>query len=124
MRTWLLSLALALSATHAAALPIFDAHLHYSHDAWDNLPPRIALELLRQLVSSANDEGQQRLAQLAPDAILLSLRPYRTRGDGGRWHAIPPSFRTSRSAWQSTSTSQRASSTSPAPMSIWRCQGG
>lgn len=91
MRTWLLSLVFALSATHAAELPIFDAHLHYSHDAWDNLPPKIALDLLRQagvkqaLVSSSNDEGQQRLAQLAPDVILLSLRPYRTRSDVGSW---------------------------------------
>jgi len=91
MRTWLLSLALALSAVHAAELPIFDAHLHYSHDAWDNLPPKIALELLRQagvkraLVSSSSDDGQQRLLQLAPDLVLLSLRPYRTRGDVGSW---------------------------------------
>ena len=23
-----------------APLPIFDAHIHYSHDAWDNLPPQ------------------------------------------------------------------------------------
>ena len=30
------------------ALPIFDAHLHYSHDAWDVLPPKQAVALLRQ----------------------------------------------------------------------------
>jgi len=42
---------LALSAAHAAELPIFDAHLHYSHDTWDNLPPKIALDLLRQAAS-------------------------------------------------------------------------
>jgi hypothetical protein len=79
----------------AAELPIFDAHMHYSHDAWDLLPPEKALALLRQagvrraLVSSSGDgdelRGQQRLAQLAPDLILPSLRPYRQRGDQGSW---------------------------------------
>jgi hypothetical protein len=82
-------------AAQAAELPIFDAHMHYSHDAWDVLPPEKALALLRQagvrraLVSSSGDgdelRGQQRLAQLAPDLILTSLRPYRQRGDQGSW---------------------------------------
>jgi hypothetical protein len=78
-------------AAGAGELPLFDAHLHYSHDAWDNLPPEKALDLLRAagvkrgLVSSSNDEGQQRLAALAPDRILLSLRPYRQRGDQSSW---------------------------------------
>jgi hypothetical protein len=72
-------------------LPIFDAHMHYSHDAWEVVPPEMALKLLREagvrraLVSSSGDDGQQRLAALAPDLILLSLRPYRSRGDQGRW---------------------------------------
>ena len=74
-----------------APLPIFDAHMHYSHDAWENLPPRAALEVLRKagvrraLVSSSNDEGQQRLFAEAPDVIVPSLRPYRSRGDVGSW---------------------------------------
>lgn len=86
------ALAAAAPALRAADLPLFDAHMHYSHDAWDLLPPDKALALLRQagvkraLVSSSGDEGQQRLAQLAPDLILPSLRPYRQRGDQGRWH--------------------------------------
>ena len=83
----------ALNAQRATAaeLPIFDAHMHYSHDAWEVLPPDKALALLRQagvtraLVSSSGDDGQQRLAQLAPDLILPSLRPYRQRGDQGSW---------------------------------------
>ena len=86
------ALLLSLAAASAAAeLPIFDAHLHYSHDAWDSLPPERAIELLktagvkRGLVSSSNDEGQQRLAAAAPDRILLSLRPYRKRGDQSNW---------------------------------------
>ena len=91
MRNWLIALLLALSTSHAGELPIFDAHMHYSHDAWDNVPPKIALDLLRQagvkraLVSSSNDDGQQRLLQMAPEVILPSLRPYRTRGDVGSW---------------------------------------
>jgi predicted TIM-barrel fold metal-dependent hydrolase len=72
-------------------LPVFDAHLHYSHDAWDNLPPQAAIDVLKEagirraLLSSSNDEGQQRLYALAPDIIVPSLRPYRTRGDVGTW---------------------------------------
>lgn len=28
--------------------PIIDAHIHYSHDAWEIFPPAKAVELLRQ----------------------------------------------------------------------------
>jgi len=93
MRAWaviVLSLAFALAA-RAAELPIFDAHIHYSHDAWETVPPAQAIEILRKagikraLVSSSNDDGNQRLLAAAPDLILPSLRPYRTRGDVGGW---------------------------------------
>jgi hypothetical protein len=96
MRALMFAFALALAAPgHAAELPIFDAHLHYSHDAWEDLPPPAALGLLRQagvrrgLMSSSGDEGQQRLAALAPDVILPSLRPYRKRGDQNSWYRDP-----------------------------------
>ena len=75
----------------AAELPIFDAHIHYSHDAWDSVPPAQAIALLRKagvkraLVSSSNDDGNQKLYAEAPDIILPSLRPYRSRGDIGTW---------------------------------------
>jgi hypothetical protein len=84
-----------LFPARAADLPIFDAHVHYSHDAWENLPPAMAIDLLRKagvrraLVSSSGDDGQQRLAQLAPDRILLSLRPYRSRSETGTWFRDP-----------------------------------
>jgi Amidohydrolase len=74
-----------------ATPPIFDAHVHYSHDAWANLPPADAIAILRKagikraLVSSSGDEGTQRLVALAPDLILPSLRPYRTRADVSTW---------------------------------------
>ena len=69
-RTTTIALASALwlaGAAAAAELPIFDAHVHYSHDAWDNLPPKDAIAILRKaglkraLVSSSGDDGTQRL---------------------------------------------------------------
>jgi hypothetical protein len=87
-----LALALAVCAPLAAnELPIFDAHVHYSHDAWENLPPKMAIELLRKagikraLVSSSNDDGNQKLIAEAPELILSSLRPYRARGEISSW---------------------------------------
>jgi hypothetical protein len=89
------ALAFALGPAAAADLPIFDAHLHYSHDAWEMLPPKAAVDLLRKagikraLVSSSGDDGQQRMFQLAPDLILPSLRPYRSRGETSSWVRDP-----------------------------------
>jgi predicted TIM-barrel fold metal-dependent hydrolase len=83
---------LALATTAGAAeLPIFDAHVHYSHDAWESVPPKEAIALIRKagikrvLVSSANDDGNQKLFAEAPDLILPSLRPYRSRSDVSTW---------------------------------------
>jgi hypothetical protein len=79
------------AAATGPRLPVFDAHIHYSHDAWDLVPPRQAVALLRQaglkgaLVSSSDDQGTQMLAAEAPDLIVPSLRPYRTRGEIGSW---------------------------------------
>ena len=93
MRPWTALLCVALTALPATAaeLPIFDAHVHYSHDAWDNLPPADAVAILRKaglkraLVSSSGDEGTQRLVAEAPALIVPSLRPYRSRGELGSW---------------------------------------
>jgi hypothetical protein len=76
----LLSLAVPL-ALAAAEMPIFDAHVHYSHDAWENLPPKDAIAILRKagvkraLVSSSGDEGTHRLVAVAPELVIPSLRP-------------------------------------------------
>lgn len=81
---------LSMSA-QAADMPIFDAHIHYSHDAWEATPPAAAIAILRKaglkraMVSSSGDEGTQRLLALAPDLIVPSLRPYRQRGELGSW---------------------------------------
>ena len=72
-------------------LPIFDAHIHYSHDVWDAISPEDAIRRLRALgikrmmVSSSSDEGTQRLFQAAPDFVIPVLRPYRKRGTIETW---------------------------------------
>ena len=82
-------------ARAANALPLFDAHVHYSHDAWELVPPKQAVKILREaglrgvLLSSSNDEGTQMLAAEAPDLIVPELRPYRTRGDVNGWVRDP-----------------------------------
>lgn len=90
-----LMLGLPAPARAADVLPIFDAHLHYSHDAWDVVPPQEAVAILRRaglkraMVSSSNDDGTQKLYELAPDLVLPELRPYRTRGELGSWVRDP-----------------------------------
>jgi predicted TIM-barrel fold metal-dependent hydrolase len=83
-----------LGATFAAAQaqrPLVDAHIHYSHDTWDVLPPPEAVKVLREaglkkaFVSSSSDDGTQMLYKQAPDLIVPVLRPYRRRGEIGTW---------------------------------------
>ena len=82
---------LGLPLLAGAQLPIVDAHVHYSHDAWTVVPPKEAVAILRKaglkraLVSSSNDEGTQKLLAEAPDLIVPELRPYRLRGDASSW---------------------------------------
>ena len=79
----------------ADRLPIFDAHIHYSHDAVKLVPPKEAVKALRDaglrkaLVSSSDDNGTQLLAKEAPDLIVPSLRPYRRRGTISSWMHDP-----------------------------------
>ena len=74
-----------------APMPIFDAHIHYSHDAAERFSVGEAVAILeraglkRALVSSSGDAGTRALYAAAPDLILPSLRPYRRRGEIGRW---------------------------------------
>lgn len=98
MRMLLAALATVLTAAAtpaAAETKLVDAHIHYSHDAWDMLPPEMAVKALREaglakaFVSSSNDDGTLKLAELAPDLIVPVLRPYRRRGETGTWHGDP-----------------------------------
>ena len=82
----------AASVSQAAdPLPIFDAHVHYSHDAWEMMPPKEAVAILRKaglkkvMVSSSSDDGTQKLYAEAPDLIIPELRPYRNRGEVSTW---------------------------------------
>jgi hypothetical protein len=71
MRKWLLFALLLLPAAVRAdqEMPIFDAHLHYSHDAWEVVPPQAFIDILRKanirraLVSSSNNEGTRMLQE-------------------------------------------------------------
>jgi predicted TIM-barrel fold metal-dependent hydrolase len=91
----LLLFLLGVPAVGGAQLPIVDAHIHYSHDAWDVVPPKEAAAILRKagikraLVSSSNDEGTQKLVAEAPDIVVPELRPYRLRGDASTWTRDP-----------------------------------
>ena len=73
------------------AFELVDVHIHYSHDAWDMLPPEKAILVLqeaglrRAFVSSSSDEGTQKLYALDPDLIVPVLRPYRKRGETSSW---------------------------------------
>ena len=96
-RHWLgglaaLAAAPALAPARAASpMPLFDAHVHYSHDAVEAVPPAQAVAILRQaglkgvFVSSSDDDGTQKLLAAAPDLIVPELRPYRSRADTSTW---------------------------------------
>ena len=74
-----------------APMPIFDAHIHFSHDAAELYPVAEAVALMekaglkRALVSSSGDAGTRALYAAAPGLVLPSLRPYRRRGEISRW---------------------------------------
>ncbi|MFY0662971.1 MAG: amidohydrolase [Shimia sp.] len=82
-------------SAHAEELPIFDAHVHYSHDAVTFVPPNEVVKILREagvrkaLVSSSDDRGTQLLQAAAPDIIVPALRPYERRGAIGTWMHDP-----------------------------------
>jgi Amidohydrolase len=96
MRTLLAALLLVpVMARAEPEMPIFDAHLHYSHDAWEVVPPQAFVDILRKanirraLVSSSNNEGTKMLQDRAPGIIVPELRPYRSRGELGSWARDP-----------------------------------
>ncbi|MEP1206817.1 MAG: hypothetical protein ABJM29_07070 [Rhizobiaceae bacterium] len=79
----------------AEKLPIFDAHIHYSHDAVLQVPPAEIAKILREagvkkaLVSSSDDDGTQKLKAAAPEIVVPALRPYRRRGEISTWMHDP-----------------------------------
>jgi hypothetical protein len=87
-------LATAAPRTHAvgADIPLFDAHVHWSENAHDEIPLERALAILDKAgvrmaaVSSTSDEATVRLYRADPKRVVPMLRPYRTRADMGGWH--------------------------------------
>ena len=89
------ALAPAAAGAVGAPMPIFDVHIHFSHDAADRFSTGEAVALLekaglkRALVSSSGDAGTRALHAAAPGLVLPSLRPYRRRGEIGTWFDDP-----------------------------------
>lgn len=92
IRLLLVFAALLPGLARTAPMELFDAHIHYSADAWDAYPVDEALAILdragirRALVSSTPDDGTLKLYQAAPGRIVPELRPYRSSSDMGSWH--------------------------------------
>jgi hypothetical protein len=84
-------LSLVLSLVSAQELAVFDVHIHYSQNVWQETPPEQAIEQMRKaglkkaLVSSSPDDGTLLLYSRAPDLIVPALRPYRQPGDTSSW---------------------------------------
>jgi len=76
-------------------LPLFDAHLHYSAQAWAAYPPETVVKILDAagvrsgLVSSAPDEGTFRLKAVLGDRVIPMLGPYRNAADVFSWARDP-----------------------------------
>lgn len=84
--------ALALPGNAAERLPIFDSHLHYGDDAWNDYPAddivarMKAAGVIGALVSSTPDDGTLKLLAAYPDAVVPELRPYRDGVSSATWH--------------------------------------
>ena len=87
----LFCLSLPSHADGSDPLPVFDAHIHYSHDVWEAISPKEAIRRLKEvgvtraMVSSSSDEGTQRLYEADPAFVIPVLRPYRKRGTLDSW---------------------------------------
>ena len=85
----------ALNAQGVEQLPLFDTHIHYNSDVWEQYPPVKALQILKDagvehaLVSSTPDDGTLKLYHADPQRIVAFLRPYRTQADLPNWFNDP-----------------------------------
>lgn len=91
----LLLWALPAMAAAEKRLPIFDAHMHYSHGAWDMFPPAAVVGKMdaagvpRALVSSTPDDGTLTLFRRDAGRFVPELRPYRTGVTLTNWFRDP-----------------------------------
>ena len=79
----------------ASELPLFDAHVHYSADVWEAIPPQEAINKLKNngiqqaIVSSTPADGAVKLYNANPDIVIPFLRPYRSPSDRNNWYKNP-----------------------------------
>lgn len=85
----------ALSAQGVEQLLLFDVHVHYNRDVWEEYPPAKVLQFLKEagvehaLVSSTPDDGTLKLYDADPQRIVAFLRPYRAQADLRNWFNDP-----------------------------------
>ena len=71
---------------------VFDTHIHFLRDAWDEIGTRSVFEKLdangieRALVSSIPDDGTLMLHEVDPRRIVPFYMPYRTLADMDDWY--------------------------------------
>ena len=79
----------------ANELTLFDAHIHYSADVWEAIPPQNAIDKLknngiqRAIVSSTPANGAIKLHTANPELVIPFLRPYRSTSDRNDWYKNP-----------------------------------
>ena len=72
-------------------LPIFDTHVHYNQNSWNQYSSEQIIEkmktvgVMRALVSSSPDNGTRKLYKLDPQRIVPFLRPYHDDVTSGNW---------------------------------------
>lgn len=79
----------------ANELLLFDAHVHYSADVWEAIPPQKAINKLKNngiqqaIVSSTPANGAIKLYNANPSLVIPFLRPYRSSADRNDWYKNP-----------------------------------
>ena len=79
------------AAANMAAVPLFDAHLHYSSGSWVGYPVEYVRRVLRvngvrwALLSSSPDEGTVMLHEADRDFFIPLLSPYRDKVTEANW---------------------------------------
>ncbi len=94
LRSLLLSLLLSAGAALGGdELPLFDGHIHYNGNAWDEYPVATALKLLDQagikkaLLSSTPNDGTLKLVAADRSRFIAELRVYRKTTSLETWYA-------------------------------------
>ena len=73
----------------------YDAHIHYSQDMWEALPPLQAIQLLKEagiekaLVSATPTQGAEKLYLADPEFVIPMLRPYKSWKHRFTWFNDP-----------------------------------